>query len=170
MGGSRRESLEAISNSLPGTEGRALTDSPPNQSADHDGEGGSLVAEGYFSQHCDTASLSSFSLDTPSLARRPHPQEDTASLVSTGTLVPEAIYLPPAGHRLVTHSDWDALNTQVRSRLLQTASLLYYWSLRSLLWSFIIQVHKVQIAIDPAPIVGSPSSLSQTEAFYYFVG
>ncbi|KAK0132514.1 Rab GTPase-binding effector protein 2 [Merluccius polli] len=111
--GSRRESLEALTNSLPSTEGRALTDSPPNQSADHDGEGASLVAEGYFSQHCDTASLSSFSLDTPSLARRPHPQEDTASLVSTGTLVPEAIYLPPAGHRLVTHSDWDALNTQV---------------------------------------------------------
>ncbi|XP_056870614.1 rab GTPase-binding effector protein 2 isoform X2 [Takifugu flavidus] len=42
-----------------------------------------------------------------------HSQEDTDSLVSTGTLVPEAIYLPPAGHRLVTHSDWDALNTQV---------------------------------------------------------
>ncbi|CAL8274855.1 unnamed protein product [Lota lota] len=113
VGGSRRESLEAFTNSLPGAEGRALTDSPQSQSTDHDGEGAGLVAEGYFSQHCDTASLSSFSLDTPSLARRPPPQEDTASLVSTGTLVPEAIYLPPAGHRLVTHSDWDALNTQV---------------------------------------------------------
>ncbi|CAK6963278.1 rab GTPase-binding effector protein 2 [Scomber scombrus] len=42
-----------------------------------------------------------------------HAQDDTDSLVSTGTLVPEAIYLPPAGHRLVTHSDWDALNAQV---------------------------------------------------------
>uniref|UniRef100_A0A8C4YYZ0 Rab GTPase-binding effector protein 2 n=1 Tax=Gadus morhua TaxID=8049 RepID=A0A8C4YYZ0_GADMO len=101
------ESLEA------GAEGRALTDSPNSLSADQDGEGAGLGAEGYFSQHCDTASMSSFSLDTPSLARRPPPQEDTASLVSTGTLVPEAIYLPPAGHRLVTHSDWDALNTQV---------------------------------------------------------
>ncbi|XP_059925476.1 rab GTPase-binding effector protein 2 [Gadus macrocephalus] len=107
VGGSRRESLEA------GAEGRALTDSPNSLSADQDGEGAGLGAEGYFSQHCDTASMSSFSLDTPSLARRPPPQEDTASLVSTGTLVPEAIYLPPAGHRLVTHSDWDALNTQV---------------------------------------------------------
>ncbi|KAJ8250941.1 hypothetical protein GJAV_G00215000 [Gymnothorax javanicus] len=48
------------------------------------------------------------------LAPRPAPpQEDTASIVSTGTLVPEAIYLPPAGHRLVTHSDWDALHAQV---------------------------------------------------------
>ncbi|KAG5831972.1 hypothetical protein ANANG_G00286160 [Anguilla anguilla] len=39
--------------------------------------------------------------------------EDTASLLSTGTLVPEAIYLPPPGHRLITHSDWDALHAQV---------------------------------------------------------
>ncbi|XP_071389453.1 rab GTPase-binding effector protein 2 [Centroberyx affinis] len=78
-----------------------------------EGEGAGLLAEGYFSRHCDTASLSSFSLDTPSLPRKLPPQEDTASLVSTGTLVPEAIYLPPAGHRLVTHSDWDALNAQV---------------------------------------------------------
>ncbi|XP_061604901.1 rab GTPase-binding effector protein 2 isoform X3 [Phyllopteryx taeniolatus] len=45
--------------------------------------------------------------------RKLHTQEDTDSLVSTGTLVPEAIYLPPAGHRLVTHSDWDAINAQV---------------------------------------------------------
>ncbi|XP_061080518.1 rab GTPase-binding effector protein 2 isoform X2 [Conger conger] len=78
-----------------------------------DSEGGGLLMEGYFSQHCDTSSLSSFSLDTPSLPRRLPPQEDTASLLSTGTLVPEAIYLPPPGHRLVTHTDWDALHTQV---------------------------------------------------------
>ncbi|XP_061741295.1 rab GTPase-binding effector protein 2 isoform X1 [Nerophis ophidion] len=70
--------------------------------------------EGYFSlRNCDSASLSSFSIDTPSLSRKVHAQEDTDSLVSTGTLVPEAIYLPPAGHRLVTHNDWDVLNAQV---------------------------------------------------------
>ncbi|XP_061893029.1 rab GTPase-binding effector protein 2 isoform X2 [Entelurus aequoreus] len=70
--------------------------------------------EGYFSlRNCDSASLSSFSIDTPSLPRKVHAQEDTDSLVSTGTLVPEAIYLPPAGHRLVTHNDWDVLNAQV---------------------------------------------------------
>lgn len=79
-----------------------------------DGEGPPFTSDGYFSlRHYDSASLSSFSLDTPSLPRKVHAQEDTDSLVSTGTLVPEAIYLPPAGHRLVTHSDWDALNTQV---------------------------------------------------------
>uniref|UniRef100_A0A8C5DYQ4 Rab GTPase-binding effector protein 2 n=1 Tax=Gouania willdenowi TaxID=441366 RepID=A0A8C5DYQ4_GOUWI len=102
------------------TEGGALasmdrTQNPPGeQEAASEGEGPSLLTEGFFSlRNCDSASLSSFSLDTPSLPRRLHAQEDTDSLVSTGTLVPEAIYLPPAGHRLVTHSDWDALNTQL---------------------------------------------------------
>lgn len=79
-----------------------------------EGEALPLNTEGYFSlRNCDSDSLSSFSVDTPSLPRKLHAQEDTDSLVSTGTLVPEAIYLPPAGHRLVTHSDWDALNAQV---------------------------------------------------------
>ncbi|XP_068605894.1 rab GTPase-binding effector protein 2, partial [Brachionichthys hirsutus] len=79
-----------------------------------EGDGVPLSAEGCFSlRHCDSASLSSFSLDTPSLPRKLKAQEDTESLVSTGTLVPEAIYLPPAGHRLITHSDWDALNAQL---------------------------------------------------------
>ncbi|XP_066577897.1 rab GTPase-binding effector protein 2 isoform X2 [Amia ocellicauda] len=81
-------------------------------SGESEGEGGGL-GEGYFSQNCDTTSLSSFSMDTPSLSRRPPPQDDTASLVSTGTLVPEAIYLPPPGHRLVPHSDWESVNAQV---------------------------------------------------------
>ncbi|KAL7860675.1 hypothetical protein AOLI_G00170240 [Acnodon oligacanthus] len=78
-----------------------------------DSESTGLHMEGFYTQHCDSASLSSFSLDTPSLPRRPPPQDDTASLVSTGTLVPEAIYLPPPGHRLVTHADWDSLQAQV---------------------------------------------------------
>ncbi|XP_071768015.2 rab GTPase-binding effector protein 2 [Centroberyx gerrardi] len=99
------------------TSSPASTDRSHSQPAElegaAEGEGAGLLAEGYFSRHCDTASLSSFSLDTPSLPRKLLPQEDTASLVSTGTLVPEAIYLPPPGHRLVTHSDWDALNAQV---------------------------------------------------------
>lgn len=73
-----------------------------------------LSTDGFFSLgHCDSASLSSFSLDTPSLPRKSQRQDDTDSLVSTGTLVPEAIYLPPAGHRLVPHADWDALHAQL---------------------------------------------------------
>uniref|UniRef100_A0A673N793 Rab GTPase-binding effector protein 2 n=1 Tax=Sinocyclocheilus rhinocerous TaxID=307959 RepID=A0A673N793_9TELE len=103
--------------------------SPPLRAADHEGSGSDsdpleLLAEtsdtettglmmAYFPQHCDSASLSSFSMDTPSLPRHPPPQDDTASLVSTGTLVPEAIYLPPPGHRLVTHADWDKLQAQL---------------------------------------------------------
>ncbi|XP_035592841.1 rab GTPase-binding effector protein 2-like [Oncorhynchus keta] len=90
-------------------------DSQPAE-AEGSGEGEGAGLEGYFSQNCDFASFSSFSLDTPSLPRRQPSQEDTASLVSTGTLVPEAIYLPPPGHRLVTHTEWDSLNTQVVER------------------------------------------------------
>ncbi|KAK2833693.1 hypothetical protein Q5P01_017582 [Channa striata] len=101
------ESPSSITNSL--TQLEASPDRGDSQSADLDG-----MAEGCFSlRHCDSASLSSFSLDTPSLPRKPNSQEDTDSLLSTGTLVPEAIYLPPAGHRLVTHNDWDSLNAQV---------------------------------------------------------
>uniref|UniRef100_A0A671TZV4 Rab GTPase-binding effector protein 2 n=1 Tax=Sparus aurata TaxID=8175 RepID=A0A671TZV4_SPAAU len=101
-----------------GQNSMASTDRTHNQPAEleaaAEGEGTALTADGYFSlRHCDSASLSSFSLDTPSLPRKLHAQDDTDSLVSTGTLVPEAIYLPPAGHRLVTHSDWDSLNAQV---------------------------------------------------------
>ncbi|KAK7939710.1 hypothetical protein WMY93_003036 [Mugilogobius chulae] len=73
-----------------------------------------VPTDSFFSlRNCDSASLSSFSMDTPSLPRKPHSQEDTDSLLSTGTLVPEAIYLPPAGHRLVSHGDWDALHAQL---------------------------------------------------------
>lgn len=118
---SSSESQASMANSLTADEAAASPDrtlSQPAQPADveaaAEGEDGPLTTEGYFSlRHCDSASLSSFSLDTPSLPRKVHAQEDTDSLVSTGTLVPEAIYLPPAGHRLVTHSDWDALNAQV---------------------------------------------------------
>ncbi|TSK28019.1 Rab GTPase-binding effector protein 2 [Bagarius yarrelli] len=78
-----------------------------------DAESTGLHMEGFYTQQSDTSSLSCFSLDTPSLPRRMPPQDDTASLVSTGTLVPEAIYLPPPGHRLVTYVDWDRLHAQV---------------------------------------------------------
>ncbi|XP_055779591.1 rab GTPase-binding effector protein 2-like [Salvelinus fontinalis] len=108
---SEGQSTDSPTNSLrePRTDGWG---SQPGE-AEGPGEGEGAGLEGYFSQNCDFASFSSFSLATPSLPRRQPPQEDTASLVSTGTLVPEAIYLPPPGHRLVTHTEWDSLNTQV---------------------------------------------------------
>ncbi|XP_069381200.1 rab GTPase-binding effector protein 2 [Paralichthys olivaceus] len=115
---SSNESSQSINSRMTEAEATASIERTRGQPADLDaavdGEGAQLTTEGYFSlRNCDSASLSSFSLDTPSLPRKLHAQEDTDSLVSTGTLVPEAIYLPPAGHRLVTHSDWDALNAQV---------------------------------------------------------
>lgn len=121
----KKGKLEGTSPPNEGVQG----DSSPPQGSDHEGSGSDsdpleLLAEtsdtettglmmDYFPQHCDSASLSSFSLDTPSMSRHPPPQDDTASLVSTGTLVPEAIYLPPPGHRLVTHADWDKLQAHL---------------------------------------------------------
>ncbi|XP_022612532.1 rab GTPase-binding effector protein 2 [Seriola dumerili] len=115
---SSNESSTLINNSLTEAEASLSAGKTHSQPAEleavAEGEGTPLTTEGYFSlRNCDSASLSSFSLDTPSLPRKLHAQDDTDSLVSTGTLVPEAIYLPPAGHRLVTHCDWDALNAQV---------------------------------------------------------
>ncbi|KAM9745288.1 rab GTPase-binding effector protein 2 isoform 2-T2 [Menidia menidia] len=115
---SSHEPPASVANSLTTEEAAASPDRTQSHAAEleaaAEGEGAPLSTEAYYSlQHCDSASLSSFSLDTPSLPRKLLAQEDTDSLVSTGTLVPEAIYLPPAGHRLVTHSDWDALNTQL---------------------------------------------------------
>ncbi|KAM9394410.1 rab GTPase-binding effector protein 2 [Pholidichthys leucotaenia] len=115
---SNNDSLKSTVNSLIEDEPTALRERTQSHLLEletvPEREGAAFTTEGYFSlQQCDSASLSSFSLDTPSLPRRLHAQDDTDSLVSTGTLVPEAIYLPPAGHRLVTHSDWDALNAQV---------------------------------------------------------
>ncbi|XP_029582970.1 rab GTPase-binding effector protein 2 [Salmo trutta] len=112
---SESQSTDSPTNTLrePGTDGWDSQPAEAEGPGEGPGEGEGAGLEGYFSQNCDFASFSSFSLDTPSLPRRPPPQEDTASLVSTGTLVPEAIYLPPPGHRLVTHTEWDSLNTQV---------------------------------------------------------
>ncbi|XP_041672598.1 rab GTPase-binding effector protein 2 [Cheilinus undulatus] len=117
-----RVDIDAISNDSQTSNSLMEAEAPSsdrkqNQQAEleaTDGEAAPLTSDGYFSlRNCDSASLSSFSMDTPSLPRKPHAQDDTDSLVSTGTLVPEAIYLPPPGHRLVTHGDWDAINAQV---------------------------------------------------------
>ncbi|XP_039620680.1 rab GTPase-binding effector protein 2 isoform X1 [Polypterus senegalus] len=68
-----------------------------------------------FARNCDSASLASFSLSTPSIRRRFGPeQEDTASVISSGTLVPEAIYIPPPGHRVVPESEWNHLHAEVK--------------------------------------------------------
>ncbi|KAJ0058407.1 hypothetical protein NL108_013897, partial [Boleophthalmus pectinirostris] len=124
---SRRASGHSLSS---GRKGRKESESPPatnkpRSASDPQGpperaglapepEEALICTDSFFSlRNCDSASLSSFSMDTPSLPRKPHAQDDTDSLVSTGTLVPEAIYLPPAGHRLVSHGDWDALHAQL---------------------------------------------------------
>ncbi|XP_063082804.1 rab GTPase-binding effector protein 2 isoform X2 [Cavia porcellus] len=80
-----------------------------------------------FAHNCDdSASISSFSLGGSASSSASLPrgrqglsaeQEETASLVSTGTLVPEGIYLPPPGYQLVPDAQWEQL--QVEGRQLQ---------------------------------------------------
>ncbi|XP_078392592.1 rab GTPase-binding effector protein 2-like [Cetorhinus maximus] len=51
----------------------------------------------------------------PCLARPlPPGKEDTASLLSTGTLVPESIYLPPPGCHLLHDEEWNELHQEVK--------------------------------------------------------
>ncbi|XP_059499248.1 rab GTPase-binding effector protein 2-like [Stegostoma tigrinum] len=44
----------------------------------------------------------------------PPGKEDTASLHSTGTLVPESIYLPPPGHQLLLEAEWNELQQEMK--------------------------------------------------------
>lgn len=79
-----------------------------------------------FAHNCDdSASISSFSLGGSASSSASLPrgrqglsaeQEETASLVSTGTLVPEGIYLPPPGYQLVPDAQWEQLQVEVRGR------------------------------------------------------
>uniref|UniRef100_H3AR66 Rab GTPase-binding effector protein 2 n=1 Tax=Latimeria chalumnae TaxID=7897 RepID=H3AR66_LATCH len=67
-----------------------------------------------FARNCDTASIASFSMANSSLVKRLTPdQEETASLISTGTLVPECIYIPPPGHLIVPDHEWNQLQQEV---------------------------------------------------------
>ncbi|XP_061446185.1 rab GTPase-binding effector protein 2 [Rhineura floridana] len=82
------------------------------------GEGG--VAE-KFARSLDSVSIASFSSlapsPGPSTRRRRPPSPETASIASsTGTLVPETIYLPPAGYQLVPEPEWTHLHGQVRQQ------------------------------------------------------
>ncbi|XP_074854574.1 rab GTPase-binding effector protein 2 isoform X7 [Carettochelys insculpta] len=73
--------------------------------------GGSLA----FARGCDSLSIASSSAGSPRPRRRPSPEhEDTASLLSTGTLVPESIYLPPPGFQLVLDREWAQLQLKAK--------------------------------------------------------
>ncbi|XP_060028982.1 rab GTPase-binding effector protein 2 isoform X1 [Erinaceus europaeus] len=100
--------------------------SPPLESLEELSGDGGAAAEAFAHNCDDSASISSFSLggavgSSASLPRGRQglspEQEETASLVSTGTLVPEGIYLPPPGYQLVPDSQWEQL--QAESRQLQ---------------------------------------------------
>lgn len=98
--------------------------SPPLEPLEEPSGDAGPAAEAFAHSCDDSASISSFSLGgaagSASL-RGPQglspEQEETASLVSTGTLVPEGIFLPPPGYQLVPDSQWEQL--QVEGRQLQ---------------------------------------------------
>ncbi|KAM5228404.1 rab GTPase-binding effector protein 2 [Ctenodactylus gundi] len=99
--------------------------SPPLEPLEEPSGDGGAAAEAFAHNCDDSASISSFSLggagSSASLPRGRQglspEQEETASLVSTGTLVPEGIYLPPPGYQLVLDTQWEQL--QVEGRQLQ---------------------------------------------------
>ncbi|KAM9584232.1 rab GTPase-binding effector protein 2 isoform 2-T2 [Trichechus inunguis] len=97
--------------------------SPPLEPLEELSGDGGAAAEAFAHNCDDSASISSFSLGggASSSTSMPHSrqglspeQEETASLVSTGTLVPEGIYLPPPGYQLVPDNQWEQLQTEGR--------------------------------------------------------
>ncbi|MBN3304184.1 RABE1 protein, partial [Amia calva] len=87
---------------------------------------GPLVgADGVGSENLDTASVSSFQLSTmPFLLTKDQEkaikamtpeQEETASLLSSISLAPDTAYLPPSGYRLVSESEWNLLQQEVKN-------------------------------------------------------
>ncbi|XP_066239281.1 rab GTPase-binding effector protein 2 [Saccopteryx leptura] len=100
--------------------------SPPLEPLEELSGDGGAAAEAFAHNCDDSASISSFSLgggagSSASLPRGRQAlspeQEETASLVSTGTLVPEGIYLPPPGYQLIPDTQWEQL--QMEGRQLQ---------------------------------------------------
>ncbi|XP_027804536.2 rab GTPase-binding effector protein 2 isoform X1 [Marmota flaviventris] len=96
--------------------------SPPLEPLEEPSGDGGPAAEAFAHNCDDSASISSFSLggagSSASLPRGRQglspEQEETASLVSTGTLVPEGIYLPPPGYQLVPDNQWEQLQAEGR--------------------------------------------------------
>ncbi|XP_043942990.1 rab GTPase-binding effector protein 2 [Protopterus annectens] len=78
----------------------------------------------FFAKNSDTVSIKSFTTGSPYLPKKlTADQEETASLVSTGTLVPECIYIPPAGYQLVRDNDWNNLQQELKHHQSSTVQL-----------------------------------------------
>ncbi|XP_075139952.1 rab GTPase-binding effector protein 2 [Leptodactylus fuscus] len=74
-----------------------LTSSPESPSDDSE----LMASAEAFARGYDCVSISSFPGE-----RLIQGQEDTASLISTATLVPECIYIPPAGYQLLSEQEF----------------------------------------------------------------
>ncbi|XP_072273055.1 rab GTPase-binding effector protein 2 [Pyxicephalus adspersus] len=84
----------------------ALSSSPDCSSDDPE----LLVAAETFARGYDCVSISSYPGE-----RLIQGQEDTASLVSTATLVPECIYIPPAGYQLLSDQEIEQQKAALKS-------------------------------------------------------
>uniref|UniRef100_A0A671G3U1 Rab GTPase-binding effector protein 2 n=1 Tax=Rhinolophus ferrumequinum TaxID=59479 RepID=A0A671G3U1_RHIFE len=101
--------------------------SPPLEPLEELSGDGGAAAEAFAHNCDDSASISSFSLggagSSTSMPRSRQglspEQEETASLLSTGTLVPEGIYLPPPGYQLVPDTQWEQLQVEMQVLLAQ---------------------------------------------------
>uniref|UniRef100_A0A8D0HJ55 Rab GTPase-binding effector protein 2 n=1 Tax=Sphenodon punctatus TaxID=8508 RepID=A0A8D0HJ55_SPHPU len=122
--------LRVEQGSLRGSAESLLSDpeapSPPEEEEEEEEAGdpntrtGVAGAADAFARSCDSVSIASFSSLGPSpgppVRRRWSPSPETASLTSTGTLVPETIYLPPAGYQLIPDAEWVQLHAQVHQQ------------------------------------------------------
>ncbi|XP_078508437.1 rab GTPase-binding effector protein 2 isoform X2 [Lissotriton helveticus] len=96
--------LDTEESSEPVSEGESSSDEPDL----------SVGAEA-FARNCDNVSIGSFTMSGTLPRKKLSPeQEETASLVSTGTLVPECIYIPPTGYQLVSEQDWSHLQQEIK--------------------------------------------------------
>nr|XP_014353070.1 PREDICTED: rab GTPase-binding effector protein 1 isoform X1 [Latimeria chalumnae] len=85
---------------------------------------GPLVGADSASENFDTASLGSFQMSNAFMLTKDQEkaikamtpeQEETASLLSSVTQVVDCAYLPPAGYRLVSETEWNLLQKEVQN-------------------------------------------------------
>uniref|UniRef100_A0A670KFC7 Rab GTPase-binding effector protein 2 n=1 Tax=Podarcis muralis TaxID=64176 RepID=A0A670KFC7_PODMU len=129
-------------------------------------EGGGVAEK--FARSLDSVSIASFSSLAPSpgpaVRRRRPPSPETASIASsTGTLVPETIYLPPAGYQLVPDSEWTQLHTQVSRRKLQLPLPRIDSPFLPLSLSDQVQVLLTQVQTSERLLQGLQATVSETQ-------
>ncbi|XP_067882685.1 rab GTPase-binding effector protein 2-like isoform X2 [Heterodontus francisci] len=88
---------------------------PPRDWATEEAEAGAEEQAGADTFAANCVSWSTGAAPAPYPSRQlPPGSEDTVSLLSTGTLVPESIYLPPPGHHLLHDEEWNEIQQEMK--------------------------------------------------------